>query len=491
MIDLDEPLPNAENERESQSGHPRAVFVLGAGFSRAISSEMPCTDQLGAQIGQALEIPSKLTRGKSFEDWLSRLAEPQPDQSIENNLLRQSYFQTITCQIVSELETAQAKALSNGLPSWLYKLITVAHFWQSTLISFNYDTLIERNTPVCLLQMPNPVQLPATIPLSSGDVVGQMPPLPNRPSRAPFPTFRLLKLHGSLAWFWVFGDTTGSTIARSPIDDEEIRATTIIETRSGVLGKSTQMVAEPAEDPLNRQARLLPDRSRFIAPPSGPKSSYYQNPFMTQLWKNARLALENADEVYFVGYSMPAADSTARGLFRESIRPDAKIIIVNPCPKPIYDQITEWGFKVDEVLSEQNCVEKMVEMLEDRRGKEALPRLKKRFLAGDVDQTRNPDASVIPAGIPNGIQRVKYVEVRGNSLILEVSSEKDGGMTISQLFDLIENDSIQDIRICSAGSEQRMIHYEFEWNLYGTEAKIPLALSLRVATLPGSSVTQE
>lgn len=249
------------------------------------------------------------------------------------------------------------------------------------------------------------------------------------------------------------------------------------------------MVAEPPEDPLNRLARLLPDRSRFIAPPSGQKSSYYQNPFMTQLWKNARLAPENADEVYFVGYSMPAADSTARGLFRESIKPDAKIIIVNPSPTQIHDQITEWGLKVDEVLSEPNCVEQMVETLEDRRGKEAFARLKKRFLAGDVDQTRNPDATVIPAGLSDGMRRVKYVEVRGNSLILEVSSEKDGGMSTSQLFDLIKNASIQDIRICSAGSEQRMIHYEFAWILNGTVAKSPLTLSLRVTTVPGSSVT--
>lgn len=485
MIDLDEPLESDSDGQESDPGHPRAVFILGAGFSRALSSQMLCTDDLGKRIRATLEnLPPNLTRGTSFEDWLSRLAEPQPDQSIESNLFRQSHFHSIVRTMAAELEAAQDKSISLGLPAWLYQFITVVHFWKSTLISFNYDTLIERTTPGCLLQMPNPVRIPATIPLSSGDAIGQMPPLPNGPSRAPFPSFRLLKLHGSLAWSWDFGDTTGLTIARMPIDDEEVLANAIVKTSSGVFGDAMAMIAEPPEDAMSRKARLLPDRTHFIAPPSGPKSSYYQNPFMAQLWKNARLALENADEVYFVGYSMPRADVTARGLLRESLRPDARIIVVNTDPKLIVQQIIEWGLKVDGVLDKPNCVEQMVETLEDRRGKEAITRLKQRFAVGDFDLAANPSAVVMPFGTSSGNQRVKHVGFEGGSLILEESSDKEGALTIPELFDLISREGIEGITIRSesAGYEQRVVHYGFGWSLNGAITRVPISLSLRVAT---------
>ena len=210
---------------------------------------------------------------------------------------------------------------------------------------------------------------------------------------------------------------------------------------------------------------------------------------MTQLWKNARLALENAEEVYFVGYSMPSADSTARGLFRESLDPNKKIVIVNPCPTQILDQMTEWGFVVDEVLSESNCVEQMVEMLEDRRGKEALIRLKRRFAVRDFDLALNPNALVMPYGSSSGRQRLRQYAINGNSLVLQECSDDVGGLKISELLELISREDIEDIRIRneSAKSEQRVVHFEFGWSLDGASAKIPLALSLRVATIPSSN----
>jgi len=64
----------------------RHVVVLGAGFSRAISTAMPLTDELGrravgllAKEGRRLNA-SHLTFGPelSFESWLSLLSEEQP-----------------------------------------------------------------------------------------------------------------------------------------------------------------------------------------------------------------------------------------------------------------------------------------------------------------------------------------------------------------------------------------------------------------------------
>ena len=214
---------------------------------------------------------------------------------------------------------------------------------------------------------------------------------------------------------------------------------------------------------------------------------------MKQLWKNARLALEEADEVYIVGYSMPSADATARGLFRESIRPDARVIVVNREPEPIVKEITAWGLKVDRVLDEPNCVEQMVEMLEDRRGKEALNRLKRRFAVGDFDATTEQGAVVIPVDSSSGYQRVKHVGIDENSLVLQECSDEAGALTIPKLLELICSEEIEDIRIRSESAEspQRVVHFMFDWRPNAAIPKLPSKLWLRVVTVPNSNAGEQ
>ena len=119
---------------------PRRVFILGAGFSKAVSDLMPDTNELGRWIAEKLDIPSNLTRG-TFEDWLSRLGEVQPDVLPADNFQRQNYFHQIVETISISLEEKQNEVLGQegGLPPWLSRFVTVMHFWQSTLISFNND----------------------------------------------------------------------------------------------------------------------------------------------------------------------------------------------------------------------------------------------------------------------------------------------------------------------------------------------------------------
>ena len=67
------------------------VFVLGAGFSKAISQQMPTIDELGESCRRLLEtaghkdrMPTYFADGL-FEQWLSRLATDQPDYSAATN----------------------------------------------------------------------------------------------------------------------------------------------------------------------------------------------------------------------------------------------------------------------------------------------------------------------------------------------------------------------------------------------------------------------
>src|SRR6266568_3205067 len=68
------------------------VLILGAGFSRAISDAAPLTDELGNLVVSRMSddrLPAhpRGFEGGSFEVWLSRLGEDQPDLSVEANLL--------------------------------------------------------------------------------------------------------------------------------------------------------------------------------------------------------------------------------------------------------------------------------------------------------------------------------------------------------------------------------------------------------------------
>lgn len=392
----------------------RRVFVLGAGFSKAISDTMLLAEELGAQVAQKLQLPEEITRG-DFEGWLSRLAEPQPDLSDVENYHRQEHFVRAVETIGGELEEIQRNV---KFPKWLDRFVTITHLWQADLISFNYDNLIEIATAAAQLRPKEELFLSKKI--SAGDVVAQRPQLPLGASRAPFMTMRLWKLHGSLSWWWVRGDRTGLAIARWPIDQEELETSTLYESTNPLGTGPSSWPAEPYEADSARRERLLPGRVRFIAPPLGMKSEYFQNPLMIQLWRGARHALSNATDVYFVGYSLPYADMAARGLFREAIPQSTRIWIVDKCPRSIEAisaQITNWGFDDVNEISGEESVAQMVDDLEKMRASEVVRALR--------------DLSDL----------VRFVDTEGHEQagrVLDVSSDKRGLVA----FDRIEKCSL-------------------------------------------------
>jgi len=68
----------------SEGGQGMDAFLLGAGFSKAVSRSMPLTTELGREIAGRLQAqghdtsaPSELYEG-DFEAWLTQLAEGRP-----------------------------------------------------------------------------------------------------------------------------------------------------------------------------------------------------------------------------------------------------------------------------------------------------------------------------------------------------------------------------------------------------------------------------
>lgn len=277
------------------------VFILGAGFSRAVSSRMPLTDELGNaclafnSLAGAPGVPAAFTGGR-FETWLSSIAEPQPYQPEPTNLENQVLFVKFSDAIGQVLGSRVDEALSVPPPRWLAKFVTAAHVRKATVITFNYDTLVECAVDYRGIYLPTLAE-----PVAWTEVTGDVPGWPAGTMRfaaTPVETFRLLKLHGSLNWFWIPGDASGLSVARRVLP--------------GTFEDSVPYTEEA-------RRRQLPARVPFVVPPSSTKSSYYQNRLVRELWIQAGEALHAASHVSLVGYSLPMTDLTASSMLERTL----------------------------------------------------------------------------------------------------------------------------------------------------------------------------
>jgi hypothetical protein len=292
------------------------VVVLGAGFSHAISRHLPLANELGKRAHErvALSDPA-LFRGSTrfsydypFEVWLSLLAEEQPFLREDANLLNASRFVKLKRAIAETLSDAQVQA-GDERPQWFHDLLTVLHYRRSTIITLNYDTLIEREISVLFGGISRP-EIDAT------DLLRDQPPFARHPDSRwrPVETMHLLKLHGSLDWWWVPNDPSGTTLVRQLVSSDEQRR------------------------------RDVPDGEPFIVPPLASKSGYYRNPLTRQLWQDAFEALAHAPRVALVGYSLPQTDIVMAGMLEPALRSSrVQVDVVNQCSKPVLARIAALG----------------------------------------------------------------------------------------------------------------------------------------------------
>ena len=317
-------------------GEPRTggdVLILGAGFSRAVSDHLPLVDELGnnclrvGDLGADRRIPPGGFKGGSFETWLSRLADDQPYLSAGDNLENQALFERISAAIAEVLGVSVQATLAAGCPDWLSAFLRVAHQRRATLITFNYDTLLECAVGTGLLY-----DWGQREPVFWAEVTGDVPSWP--PGLAylaadPADTFRLLKLHGSLNWYWAPPDTSGASIARRALP--------------GLFGSP-----EPYTEEERR--RRLPGRVPFVVPPSAVKSPYYRNPVIREIWQQAAERLRNADRVFILGYSLPPADLTFAGMLTDALLDsEATLTIIDLQAGAVKTRLTALGFAEDRV----------------------------------------------------------------------------------------------------------------------------------------------
>ncbi len=276
----------------------RPVYILGAGFSKAIDNSMPTTDELGRRISERLKEQgreSSYHEKDSFEDWLSIQVQDLPFLDYGENLKRRSEAYDLIQAIGSVLDEIVEK-VSLDKP-WLEKLIRVWHAEKAIIITFNYDTLLERAI--------NQYGLHVSMypehgdfgfePISGDSVVFPSPrKLVVHSSKdeilASDRSMQIIKLHGSLNWYWPGDDTPGAEV-RLPM-------------------------VETSEDRMLSAYTL--GLKRLLIPPASNKNNYYSHLFSQTLWMNAYKKIKEADRICFMGYSLPKTDFAVNEMLKMS-----------------------------------------------------------------------------------------------------------------------------------------------------------------------------
>jgi len=313
---------------------------------------MPLTDALGESLRNALIaggwehwLPESKFMGGYFEQWLSRLAEDQPDYDDAANAANRGLFETVSSVIHVALSRCQIETLGSGLcPDWLSTLVSEFHRRRNTVLTFNYDNLIEYAVLSSELMDLHP---PKGERVRPRDILGDLPPPPAHPSRLAGPlaeTFSLLKLHGSLNWYWSTGDITGATL------------------NTWDLGGGFESWEQADED---ERRRRLPGRVPFIVPPTATKSAYYRNPVTKEMWQRAAQALRHPRRVVLMGYSLPLTDLVFTSMLRENLPPGAegltaaRFCLVNLDTKPVKEVLYKLGYDDSNIVREfsgENCI---------------------------------------------------------------------------------------------------------------------------------------
>jgi hypothetical protein len=306
-----------------------SVYLLGAGFSRAVSSQMPMMNDLSAAIKYDLRgrnIPgAKTAISSNFEQWLSYLVEQPPWLSTAEQEDNRAAFYHISNSLHGILSQRQGEAVDSlgACPDWLRRLVVQ---WQknlATVITFNYDNLVElawrmHAAPRQPLTDP-PDRLAARwwtdlYPTPIPAILRRFGPAYGGESLQPVEGMKLLKLHGSLTWRYAGPGAPPGDL--------------IYETAGYNVFKWNAQALQAPDD----WRQYFDDLDPMIVPPAVVKSPYYGNGILRKIWKLAANALVTADELVIMGFSLPLTDLLVSSMLATALPRSCKITPVNPDP---------------------------------------------------------------------------------------------------------------------------------------------------------------
>ena len=326
------------------------VFLLGAGFSKAVSDDMPLLKELSSQIrGRLSNLPeSLLTLGDNIEIWLSYLSQPHPWLSESENLRNRALALDITGEIEEVLDKKEQSVVQDECPSWLRTLTQHWHETQAGVVSLNYDTLVERAVVKISARQGEdsgsffPVKF-TLYPVKFTPSTWRDAEMPE--SKTAMDSFTLFKLHGSTNWYYSgASESTGEVIYSSAIEG---------------------WVANSSRESDSKLA--VSDKVPLIVPPTTEKVGFFQHESLKRIWSQALSSLRTAGKLFIIGYSLPMTDLAVRLFLHDGVRNGKKeLYIVNP-DRDLVDHYTELlgnAFDIKDEFVGDKAIERFVEKVE-------------------------------------------------------------------------------------------------------------------------------
>lgn len=294
------------------------TYILGAGFSKAINDNMPTMPQLSQHVVEKIPIDRlRQISGASlfrhdFEAWLTYLSTEQPWLKQSENLRNQAAFFEIAEAVSEVIEKIQNLVFKARIPPWL---TTLAHHWDqdsASVITFNYDSLVEAAAQEVLPGAGGMKHGASVYPVALTPLSSRVPSQGLSSGTQRRLAFRLLKLHGSVNWFYSGHD--------APHGD------TVYLREGTQTWKPQRILAHSREE---AEEGVLLDKSPLIVPPTAMKTMFYGNDILRAQWRLAAQAISEVDELHIIGYSAPEGDLLVRALISTNFK-GRRIVVVNP-----------------------------------------------------------------------------------------------------------------------------------------------------------------
>src|ERR1035441_8214961 len=142
-------------------GYSQDVFILGAGFSRAISDSMPLMRELNRRLADRLG-PDYLRISSEFDDdfelAMTFLAQGHPWLKESDRLRNKALFLDASQAIAREIEASTDQVLEHLWPEWLVRFVHYLHDGGCTVVTLKYETLLQRAFPTRKGRRNRPIQ---------------------------------------------------------------------------------------------------------------------------------------------------------------------------------------------------------------------------------------------------------------------------------------------------------------------------------------------
>lgn len=311
---------------EAQS--KKRLLILGSGFSKAVSDKMPVVRELATALKEQIKQDPKL---KELEDpkyqdllndpelLLTYLAQDQPWKKPDETHEDRALFLRVSRWLAKHLEQCEHQTFEGKIPEWTKLLAKWLNEKRTWVVTFNYDTVLERICFLCLKDESgknrpdlifNSYRVPlAPIQFRRAGVFGGSEEY----------MFDLVKLHGSINWFYSgWEQFPGEQIYCRLVDSKSPYKDYVSEDSDrGVSQKE-----------LEELEMLLSDKVPLIIPPVAEKSRFYANQTVRYLWGKAREYLKEAEEIYVIGYSLPDTDLTTKLLLQAACAGQTKTVYI-------------------------------------------------------------------------------------------------------------------------------------------------------------------